>query len=189
MTSAIGEDLQARLEAVRRAADAEMRRSPAAAAALLAARAQRLARPIAFIAEEERDALDLLVCRVGEESLALPLTAIVAVTRPSAIARLPRAVAPVHGVTAWRGRPLTVLSLSVAAPTHGDQTRLVVLGSGSRAALAVMVDAVDDVHRVGRATLTAAGPGPRRRYALGVTPGGLLVVDGAALLHVETFAS
>jgi chemotaxis signal transduction protein len=95
----------------------------------------------------------------------------------------------VYGVTGWRGRPLTVLSLGAARPIVTAETRLVVLGSGARAALAVVVDAVDDVARVERATLSPVGPGPRHRYALGVTPEGLLVVNADVLLHPETLST
>lgn len=178
--------LQERLAAVQRAAAAAAGRTPEAARALLAERARRLARPPHADAEGEgADTLELLVCRVGAESVALPLAAVAAVARLGPVARLPRAVAPVYGVTAWRGRPLTVLALAPRATDDGGQPRLVVLGSGARAVLAIAVDAVDDLHRVSRDTLSPARDGPRRAYTLGVTPGGLLVLDTAALLHAD----
>jgi chemotaxis signal transduction protein len=95
----------------------------------------------------------------------------------------------VYGVTAWRGRPLTVLSLAAEAPRPSAENRLIVLGTGARAALAVLADAVHDVQRTAHALLTPAGPGPRRRYALGITPEGLLIVSGDNLLHPETLAT
>lgn len=181
--------LQERMAAVRAAADRDRSRSPEAARALLEARARRLARPTDADEGAPQDMLDLLVVQVGEERLAVPVASIVAIARTGSIAPLPRAVAPVYGVTAWRGRPLTVLSLGVGRPIVTAETRLVVLGSGARAALTVVVDAVDDVARVERAALSPVGPGPRHRYALGVTPEGLLVVNADVLLHPETLST
>ena len=181
--------LPERMAAVRAAADRDRTRSPEAARALLDARARRLARPVDDDEGAPQDMLDLLVVQVGDERLAVPVASIVAIARTGSIAPLPRAVAPVYGVTAWRGRPLTVLSLGIARPIVTSDTRLVVLGSGARAALAVVVDAVDDVARVEREALSPVGPGPRHRYALGVTPDGLLVVNADALLHPETLST
>jgi chemotaxis signal transduction protein len=188
MSESIVASLQDRLDAVRVAFARDARRSPEQSRALLESRARRLARPVDDTSRSEADALDLLVCDVGDERLAIPLPSIVAVSRPGNIARLPRAVAPVFGVTAWRGRPLTVLSVATVQAPVGEQTRLVVLGAGARAALALVVDAVDDVRRVQHADLAPPGPGPRHRYALGITADGLLVLSGDALLTPESLS-
>jgi chemotaxis signal transduction protein len=154
--------------------------------ALLAARAVALARPAAVDATTDGDGIEALVFQVGDEEMAMPLAAIVAIARAGSIAPLPRVVRPVYGVSAWRGRPLTVLALAPGRPGLGADARLLVLGSGSRAALAVVVDAVHEVRRVDNADLSPVAGGPRARYALGVTSTGLFVVDGEALLHPET---
>jgi chemotaxis signal transduction protein len=159
--------------------------APASAAELLAARARALARPAAADDGADADALPVLVFQVGEERLAMPLAPIVAIARVGNLVPLPRAVRPVYGVSAWRGRPLTVLSLLPGRPAVGVETRLLVLGSGARAVLAVVVDAVDEVRDLSRGELSPAGLGPRRPYALGVTPDGLLVLDGETLLHPD----
>ncbi|MBA3673083.1 MAG: chemotaxis protein CheW [Gemmatimonadaceae bacterium] len=158
------------------------------ARAVLEARARHLARPADTTDDAGADAIDLLVVQVEDEQLAIPLASIVAIARPGSVARLPRVAPPVYGVTAWRGRPLTVLSLSSSPPVATIDSRLIVLGSGSRAALAVLVDAVHDVRRTARGDLAEAGAGPRRSYALGVTPDGLLVVSGDALLDPGTLS-
>lgn len=181
--------LQHRLEAVRLAADRGVYRSTEARRAILDARARQLARPIAAEDDAGDDVLDLLIFQVGEEQLAMPLSVIVAVARPGSIAPLPRAVPPVYGVTAWRGRPLTVLSLTSAPPANTGETRLLILGTGTRVAFAVVVDAVHDVGRTSQAGLTPAGAGPRHRYALGISSDGLLVISGDALLHPETLST
>lgn len=181
--------LRERLADVRAAAERDATRTPAAARALLEARARQLARLADNSATSQRDALDLLVCQVGDERLGIPLGSIVAIARVTSVARLPRAIAPVYGVTSWRGRPLTVLSVTPVALHITELTRLVVLGTGARAALAVVVDGVDDVVRIAHAELSSAGPGPRHGYALGVAPDGMLVLNGDALLQPETIAT
>ena len=90
---------------------------------------------------------------------------------------------------AWRGRPLTVLSLTSARLTNTGETRLLILGTGTRVALAVVVDAVHDVGRTSQAGLAPAGAGPRHHHALGISSDGLLVISGDALLHPETFST
>ena len=75
--------------------------------ALLEVRAKALAKPLALHdASEAEDELNILTFLVGDERLAIPLGSIVAIVRTTAVTPLPRAVAPVYGVTAWRGRPL-----------------------------------------------------------------------------------
>lgn len=161
-------------------------RVPETARAILDKRAKLLARPAASNNVSEAGVLDLLNFQVGSEVLTIPLSAIAAIARTTGIAPLPRAVSPVYGVTAWRGRPLTVLALAAGRPAITPETRLLVLGTSVRAGLAIVVDAVHDVARTTHAALAPAGPGPRLRYALGITTDGLLVVDGDALLHLET---
>ena len=162
-----------------------MTRSPAAARAILDARARVLARPIATSSDGNADIVELLYFQVGEEQMALPLANIVAIAPAITIAPLPRAVPPVYGVCAWRGRPLTVLSLATTPPVITGESRLVVLGSGARAALAVVVDTVHDVGRTNGVELAPAGPGPRHAYALGIGADGLLVLSADALLNPE----
>lgn len=188
MTEVSTPTLHERLATLRAAAELGRHRSPAETQRVLETRARQLARPAAVDAEAG-EFLDLLVFRVGEEVLALPIDSIVAVARPTGIAVLPRAARPVYGVTAWRGRTLTVLSLASSQSPVTADTRLVVLGSGARAALAVVADLVDDIQRLARHDLTAAPPGPRSPYALGITPDGLFVADGDALLHPESITT
>lgn len=181
--------LDLRLDAVRLAAQRDAVRSPEAMRELLARRARQLARPLADGNDAIDDPLDLLIVEVASEHLAIPLESIVAIARAGSTTPLPRAVAPVFGVTAWRGRPLTVLTLAPGAPASDAEARLIVLGSGSRAALAIAADAVHDVTRIARGSLGPVGPGPRAHYALGVSPDGILVVDGNALLHPEALST
>lgn len=152
--------------------------------ALLEARARRLAKPLAAIDEgKAEDEIDILVFLVGEEQLAIPVSAIVAIVRAGVITPLPRAAAPVFGVTAWRGRPLTVLTLNGDRGANDSDGRLIVLGDGRRALVALRSDTADDTRVVLKSSLTPSGGGPRSAYALGATPDGVLVLDPGLLIH------
>lgn len=153
-------------------------------AEILRRRARALARATVVASEDaDVDQLPLLVVSVDGERLALPVDRIAAISRASVPAPLPRAVAPVYGVAVWRGRPLTVLSIGDGAPVVGPESRFVVLGDARRADVALLVDEVDDVCVVSRASLTAASPSTRRVALLGITADAVLVVDAASLVR------
>ncbi len=157
----------------------------AASAAILRARARALAVPVAdeHVAKPGAE-LEMLVARAGDERIGIPLDHIASVGRPTRVTPLPRAVLPVFGVAAWRGRPLTVLVLGSSLPAQTEDTRFVVLGDGRRAAVALLVDALDDVQTVARESLSAPGAGGGRGApALGVSLDGITVVDVDALLR------
>ena len=150
---------------------------------LLAARAVALARPLAEHDEDAlADQLEILALRVGDERLAIALGAIVAIVRALVVTPLPRAVSPVYGVTAWRGRPLTVLWLGRARPIAEPGSRLIVLGDGRRAVLGLLVDGIDETIVVKRSTLAPAAGGAQAAFALGITDDALLVLDPDTLL-------
>jgi len=151
--------------------------------ALLDSRARALAKPLVLHDEgAAEDEMDVLTFQVGDEQLGIPLASIVAIVRASSVTPLPRAVAPVHGVTAWRGRPLTVLSVGGVATASDAGRRLIVLGDGRRAAVGLLADGVDDTRVVSRSTLSPARGGARGLFAMGVTEDAVLVLDADAML-------
>lgn len=153
-------------------------------AEILRRRARALARATVVTSEDAVvDQLHLLVVSVDGERMAIPVDRIAAISRASVPAPLPRAVAPVYGVAVWRGRPLTVLSIGEGEPVVGPDSRFVVLGDSRRADVAVLVDEVDDVRVVARASLTATSPSTRRVAMLGITADAVLVVDAASLVR------
>ena len=89
--------------------------------AVLARRAQRLARPLA-----EPEATDSvhqsphLVIRIGDERLGIPLEHVIEVHRFASLTPIPGARPPVVGVVAWRGRVLTVLDIATRRDLVGD---------------------------------------------------------------------
>jgi len=167
-----------------RATDRSITDDPVATTALLQARARALAMPRAdFDDAAVADRLDVLVFLIGDDRLAMPLASIVAIIRAAIVTPLPRAVAPVFGVTAWRGRPLTVLSMGATGSATDPQRRLLVLGDGRRAVAALLVTSVDETRIVQRAALSPAPAGPRARLAMGMTDDAVLLLDTVALLN------
>jgi len=151
---------------------------------ILSRRARELAKPRAVEdAAAAADQMEVLVFLIGDESLAMPLGSIVAIIRASVVTPLPRAVAPVYGVTAWRGRPLTVLSVGAKAASLDADTRLIVLGDGRRAVVGLLVDSVDETRVVARSKLSPPLAGARRTMAMGMTDDGVLVLDAEAMLN------
>jgi len=152
--------------------------------AVLEARARRLAKPLETVdADAADDEIDILLFLVGDEQLAIPLSAIVAIVRVGAITPLPRAVAPVYGVTAWRGRPLTVLSLGAHGERSEPDDRMIVLGDGRRALVGLRVDTADETRVVRKSALSPVVGGARSVYAMGVTSDAVLVLDPDILIH------
>lgn len=128
------------------------------------------------------DTLDILIFTIGDERLGLSLSSIVAIAIAGAVTPLPLSVAPVYGVTAWRGRSLTVLSLTENRRT--GNANLIVLGSDQRAAVGMLVDGVEETRSVARSRLSAPHAGPRRELAIGLTDDGVLVLDAEKMLRM-----
>jgi chemotaxis signal transduction protein len=154
---------------------------------ILAERARLLAMP--RDAHEESvpaDLLDLLVFTIDGERLAFPLGVVSAILRAPVVTPLPRAVAPVFGVTVSRGRALTVLSLYAGRAAGPAARQLIVIGDGHRVTVGVLADDVDETRSVSRTSLAPAPSGARRGMSLGVTSDAVLVLDTSALLAQVT---
>lgn len=151
---------------------------------ILDARARVLARPVATDVElADDDVLTLLVIVAGEERFGIPVGQVATVVRPTQVMPLPRARFPVHGVTAWRGRPLTAFWLSTQLPTRTEESRFVVLGDERRAEIALLADFVEDVRSIARSSLAAVAGAVSALPTLGITSDAVLVLDPVALLR------
>lgn len=159
-----------------------MEREAAANKAILTERARILAIP--RVEDDDSaagDTLNILIFTIGEERLGLSLSSIIAIATAGAVTPLPLAVAPVYGVTAWRGRSLTVLSLD-SNPRKANGS-VIVLGQDHRATVGLLVDAVEETRAVARSMMSAAHAGPRCELAIGLTDTGVLVLDAERMLH------
>ena len=156
----------------------------ATGAALLAERARALATPRCEPDEAVvADRLPILIFAIGDAQLAVPLASIVAIVRPGKVTPLPRAIPPVYGVSAWHGRALTVLTIGADIASDLAEQRLIVLGDGRRAAVGLLVDAVDETRIVARSSLSIAEGGARVAMSLGMTDDAVLVLDADAMLN------
>jgi purine-binding chemotaxis protein CheW len=110
------------------------------------------------------------------------------VFRLADLARLPGAPPPVLGVTAWRGRMLTVLdlrqALGLAATALDELDRVIALGE-ERPAFGVLADTVEDIVTLRASAIQPAREGgqARREFLKGVTTDAVVIVDAAALLR------
>jgi purine-binding chemotaxis protein CheW len=159
------------------------------ARAVLLERARQLARPLA--GAEQSDALDekattILVARLGDERVGIPLDYIIEVYVASEVTPIPGARAPVVGVIAWRGRVLSVLDIAHTRRepiATTDATRILVLGQRG-ASFAIVADDVEGVQDVAaHEAMPVEDISPARRELVrGVTPDGLVVLNAAALI-------
>ena len=155
----------------------------AARSTLLEHRARMLAAPrVAPDDAAGADWMEILLFNIDGEQFAIPLASMVAIAPVSSVTPLPRAVAPVYGVTAWRGRPLTVLTLGPVHAIDAAERRLIVLGDGRRAVAGLLVGEVGETRTLSRAALVPPHQGPRRAMALGMTDDAVLVLDADAML-------
>ncbi len=128
--------------------------------------------------DREGDESSVLVFRLGNEWLALPVTVLVEVTRPRTLHRIPHRAGLLSGMANIRGELHLCmrldLILGVTAPpnTDPDLARLVVIRRETEGWV-FAADEVDQVHRVLLPDLTSAAPTLARshgRLTRGVFP-------------------
>lgn len=162
---------------------------------LLAKRARLLAaaRPVDTTAVEVRNADRFLISRCGSERMAIRLTAVAEVYRPSGVTPLPKATPPVWGLASWRGRILTIVKTGEYAPDSGAGM-VVVLAVGNEVFAGAWMSDVEeevviapsDIHPVQRMSTG------RDLFVSGITSDAVLILDIKALkagLERETPAS
>ena len=110
-----------------------------------------------------------VLCRVGDDRLALRASDVYKVVSHTRVSRLPRLPAAIAGITHHRGRIVTVLDarpLFFGGPGRShvdpDKTRLLVIDRSSRH-LALLVDAVDAIEHVRFGPDLLPGPHPALR--------------------------
>jgi purine-binding chemotaxis protein CheW len=124
-----------------------------------------------------------LTFSVGEETFALPVSALLQVLRQPKVVPLPGSALPLIGVTGWRGDLLMVFDIA-AVPLSDDAATPYIVVLANDPPLGVRVDEVNDVVEVTTSAiqnLTAARA--HRAYARGVTADALVVLDAAALVN------
>lgn len=156
------------------------------AAEILAERARDLARTGPTPQGEPH--LEAVVFTAGGERYAIESRFVLEVTRSGAFARLPDAWPPTLGLTVWRGELLPLQDAAAltggAAPPAPKPEWIIVVGDG-RARFGIPVEPGVEVMTLAPSSfhpLPERTDAPRR-HLLGVTPDGVLVVEGEDLLR------
>jgi purine-binding chemotaxis protein CheW len=174
------------VHAVARAARAESTLTPERAREVLRTRARELARKPPSQARDDQTT-DAITFVLAGERYAVETRAVVEVFRLTSLTTLPGAEAPTLGLTAWRGRLLTIADLRAAlgVPTGAlnDMSYVIVLGM-ERAAFGVLADAMHDVITLEASAVLRPAHGlvARRAAIRGVTADGVMVIDSTRLI-------
>ena len=155
------------------------------ARAVLAARAQALARPIA--ASDRGDALDLVTFILQGETYAMESRYVLELFRAVDVTPLPGAEPPVIGVAAWRGELVPVVDLRVLlglSPVVPAAGMLLVVVGRERTALAMPADAPGDVLAIASAAVRPATGMRTAEYVRGLTPRAAVLLNAEKLLQI-----
>ena len=154
---------------------------------VLDARARELARPISRRASANGH-LDVVGFQLAHERYAIESRFVAEVFPFTDITPLPGTPAFVVGIVNFRGSVLSVIDLKFffQLPMKGlnDRNRAIVLRSANME-FGVLVDAMHGTRRIVQENLQEALPtlsGIREKYLKGVTPDGVVVLDGGKLL-------
>lgn len=153
--------------------------------AVLAARAQALARPIGE--PEHGETLDLVTFLLQDEAYAVASRSVLEMFRTVDVTPLPGAEPPVVGVTAWRGELLPVVDLRMLlglSPTRLSAGGLLVVLGRERAVLALPADAPGDVRTIAAAAIRPATGLRTAEYVRGLTPRAEVLLDVEKILLV-----
>jgi len=162
---------------------------------ILARRARLLAaaRPVDTTIAEEANSERYLVATCGAERIAIRLTSIAEVYRASSVTPLPRPRPPIWGLSAWRGRILTIAVIGECAPDAGAGM-VAVLTQGREVFAGVWVTDVEGEAAIlgSEISSTRGLTAERQRFITGMTSDAVLVFDAEglkALLEREIPAS
>ena len=162
---------------------------------ILVRRAQLLAaaRPIDTTIADDADSERYLVAICGAERIAIRLTSVAEVYRPTGVTPLPRPRPPIWGLAAWRGRILTIAAIGGCAPDTGAGM-VAVLTQGREVFAGVWVTDVEGEAAISGTEISAASglSGVRQEFFTGMTADAVLLLDASglkALLEREIPAS
>jgi purine-binding chemotaxis protein CheW len=180
-------DLRRRLDAARENAANAMAMTPDETHSLLAERARVLAQAPVPPAE---NTIEVVTFTLAGELYAIESAYVVEALRLTELARLPGAVAPLFGLTVWRGELLSLLDLrpllGLSAGALNDLVRVIVLGQ-RRAQFGILVDALRGMRELspGEVQPPAHGVGSERALVTGITSNAAQLLDAEALLRLH----
>jgi len=126
-----------------------------------------------------------LVVVCGEDTFAIALESVAEVFRPSTVTPLPRSIAPLWGLTSWRGRIMSVMVMGKCLPDQGKGV-IVTLASGQRVIAGLWADDVEGEIAIGKDEIHAApvATGIRAELVSGVTSDAKSVFDAESLARL-----
>lgn len=135
------------------------------------------------LADERHDRY--LVVQCGSDRFVIALESVVEVFRASAVTPLPRAIAPLWGLTSWRGSILPVITIDQSPPPQGSGV-IVILATGNRVIAGLWANEVESEIAIDRETIHAApaATGIREQLVSGVTSDAKSVFDAESLARM-----
>jgi Chemotaxis signal transduction protein len=135
------------------------------------------------LSDETHDRYLVVVC--GSDRFVIALESVMEVFRASAVTPLPRAIAPLWGLTSWRGSILPVVAIDQAPPSHGTGV-IVILAVGTRVIAGLWAHEVQSEIAIDRNTIHAAptSTGIREHVVSGVTPDAMSLFDVEGLARI-----
>ncbi|HZK79326.1 MAG TPA: chemotaxis protein CheW [Gemmatimonadaceae bacterium] len=126
-----------------------------------------------------------LVAVCGTERIVVALESVVEVFRPSSITPIPRSVAPLWGLTPWRGSILPVIVIGQSLPEQGSGV-IITLATGPRVIAGLWANEVEEEIAIGKDEIHAASAatGIRESLVSGVTSDAKSVFDAESLARL-----
>lgn len=126
-----------------------------------------------------------LVAVCGQDRIVVALESVVEVFRPAAVTPLPRAIAPLWGLTSWRGSILPIIVIDQSPPAQGSGVA-VVLAQGARIIAGLWANEVEAEIAIGDAEIHAppAATGIREILVSGVTSDAMSVFNAESLARL-----
>jgi purine-binding chemotaxis protein CheW len=151
---------------------------------ILRERAERLARSRADTSLIASDAAKdrYLIAACGRERFAIALESVAEVFRPTSVTPLPRARAPLWGVTSWRGHILPVIVFGQCVP-GAERGVVITLTVGSRTIAGLWADEVEGEEAIAGEEIHPAGASAESHAGLvtGVTSDATSILDAQLL--------
>ena len=126
-----------------------------------------------------------LVAVCGADRLAIALESVAEVFRPISVTPTPRSIAPLYGLSSWRGSILPVVVIGESVPDQGSGV-IVTLAAGSRIIAGLWVNEVEGEIAIGKDEIhpTGAATGIRESLVSGVTSDAKSVFDAGGLARL-----
>ncbi len=126
-----------------------------------------------------------LVAVCGTDRIVVALESVIEVFRPSTVTPLPRAIAPLWGLTSWRGRILPIVAIDQSLPAQGSGV-VVILASGTRVVAGLWANEVEGEIAINNDEIHAApaATGIRELLVSGVTSDAKSVFDAESLARL-----